>query len=85
MSTLITRALPVRIVLAVALLIGFIGPRPNVAAAELPQHVHDSNTQRPASPPKLVVLDVELSGDLGGPELVAPAVDLAAEEDDPLA
>ena len=30
----------------------------------------EANTQRPASPPKLVVLDVELSGDVGGPELV---------------
>jgi hypothetical protein len=31
----------------------------------------DANTQRPASPPKLVVLDVELSGDRGGPELAS--------------
>jgi CubicO group peptidase (beta-lactamase class C family) len=30
----------------------------------------EANTQRPASPPKLVVLDVELSGDVGGTELV---------------
>jgi CubicO group peptidase (beta-lactamase class C family) len=30
----------------------------------------EANTQRPASPSKLVVLDVELSGDLGDPELV---------------
>ena len=30
----------------------------------------EANTQRPASPSKLVVLDVELSGDVGGPELV---------------
>ena len=30
----------------------------------------EANTQRPASPPKLVVLDVELSGDVGDPELV---------------
>jgi hypothetical protein len=29
-----------------------------------------ANTQRPASPSKLLVLDVELSGDLGGHELV---------------
>ena len=29
------------------------------------------NAQRSALPPKLVVLDVELSGDLGGPELAA--------------
>lgn len=29
-----------------------------------------ANTQRPAFPSKLLVLDVELSGDLGGPELV---------------
>jgi len=28
-----------------------------------------ANTQRPALPSKLLVLDVELSGDLGGPEL----------------
>jgi uncharacterized membrane protein len=39
MSTLTTRTLPVRIVVALALLIGSIAPRPNVAAAELPQHV----------------------------------------------
>ena len=31
----------------------------------------EANTQRPAFPSKLVILDVELSGDLGGPE-VAP-------------
>jgi hypothetical protein len=30
----------------------------------------DANTQRPALLSKLLVLDVELSGDLGGPELV---------------
>jgi hypothetical protein len=29
----------------------------------------EANTRHPASPSKLVVLDVELSGDLGGPEL----------------
>jgi hypothetical protein len=29
----------------------------------------EANTQRPALPSKLVVLDVEISGDLGGPEL----------------
>lgn len=36
-----------------------------VTAAASPE----ANTQRPAFPSKLVVLDVELSGDLGGPEL----------------
>jgi hypothetical protein len=30
----------------------------------------EANTQRPAFPSKLLVLDVELSGDVGGPELV---------------
>jgi hypothetical protein len=31
----------------------------------------EAKSQHPASPPKLVVLDVELSGDLGGPELAS--------------
>jgi hypothetical protein len=31
----------------------------------------EAKAQRPESPPKLVVLDVELSGDLGGPELAS--------------
>jgi len=31
----------------------------------------EPNAQRPASPPRLVVLDVELTGDLGGPEFAA--------------
>jgi hypothetical protein len=31
----------------------------------------EANTHRPASPPKLVVLDVELTGDVGGPEVAA--------------
>jgi len=30
----------------------------------------EANTQRPAAPPRLLVLDVELTGDDGGPELV---------------
>ena len=31
----------------------------------------EANTQRPASPSKLLVLDVELTGDVGGPEFAA--------------
>src|SRR5688572_5683147 len=42
-----------------------------LCAAKIAAAAPESNTQRAAQPTQLVVLDVEISGDLGGPTLAA--------------